>query len=121
MTTPMDISNFYFGRVVVPDPNRASWDVRFNPTGPTTEFYLPAGPCRVSASWGGPTPAKLYVQTSNGDRLPIGVLNGGGHSIIVPVGALAGDHIRIGLDRKPTVEDVKYTGTLECFVTPQEE
>ena len=111
----------YFGRVVIPDRNRVSWDVRFNPTGVTTDFVLPAGVCRVAASWYGPGPATVYVQSSNGDRRPIGALNGGGHSIIATVGALAGDHIRIGLPNKPTVEDLKYTGTIECFVTPGEE
>ena len=116
----MTISKPYFGRVVIPDENRGSWDVRFNPTGVTTDFVLPAGPCRVSASWAGPSPATLQVVSRSGDRRPIGALNGGGHSIIVPVGALAGDHIRIMLANKPTVEDIKYTGTIECFVTPSD-
>lgn len=117
----MDISKFYFGRVVVPDSNRESWDVRFNPTGVTTDFVLPPGAVRVSASWAGPTPATVNVVSSNGDRHPIGELAGGGHSIIVPVGVLAGDHIRIMLANRPTVEDLNCTGTIECFVTPTDE
>lgn len=117
----MDFSQFYFGRVVVPDSNRSSWDVRFNPTGVTTDFVLPAGACRVSASWAGPTPATVQVVSSSGDRHSVGELAGGGRSIIVPVGALAGDHIRIMLANRPSEEDLKYTGTIECFVTPTDE
>lgn len=117
----MTISKPYFGRTVVPDPNRVSWDVRFNPTGATSDFALPAGACRVAASWSGPGPATVNIVSSGGNRRKIGDLNGGGHSIIATVGALAGDHIRITLGSKPTVEDLKHTGTLECFATPGDE
>lgn len=117
----MTISKPYFGRTVVPDPSRVSWDVRFNPTGVTTDFVLPAGACRVAASWAGPTPATVNVVSKGGTRRKIGDLAGGGHSMIATVGALDGDHIRITLTARPTEADLKYTGTLECFVTPADE
>lgn len=117
----MTISKFHFGRTVVPDSNRVSWDVRFNPTGVTTDFALPAGACRVAASWGGPGPATVEVVSKDGARRKIGDLAGRGHSMIATVGALAGDHIRIKLASRPTLEDLDYTGTLECFVAPGEE
>ena len=117
----MTISKPYFGRTVVPDPNQVSWDVRFNPVGVTTDFVLPAGACRVAASWAGPSPATVEVVSKDGERRKIGDLAGGGHSMIATVGALDGDHIRIKLANRPTLEDLKHTGTLECFVTPGDE
>lgn len=73
---------------------------------------LPAGPCRVAASWEGAEDMRLVVQNQSEatSRTVATIPSGGVRTVMVSVGAIAGDSVYL-----TGAKSTGVTGTIEVY------
>ena len=117
MTTPIEELVLPYGVTVQGDGTWYPKIVGDHPKKVTNSgLSLPPGPCRVAISWDGENMADLVLANGSSTKRPAKLPakpGGGPRSVMVTIGARAGDRVEINANSK-----VGETGTIEVYPMP---